>query len=139
MSIRRTATAPQITPEDLSFSFANRLFGVEISDLGEIRAITFLEKGASGAWGLPTGVPTNLNVNLEIPDNTTINQIGGAKVWLKTKFLPWINTLLLAIFPAGTVAPPVILDGIEEIDRLIGTMFTLVAYPNGTVQLVERV
>ena len=135
MSIRRTATLPQATADDLQFTHRGRRFFVEITDVGsDFRAMTLLEM-VNGAWAKPVGSVSN--ANLEIPYDAEIDAAGGAAMWLREKFLPWVNTLLSEVFPA-VAGEPLPSSAIDQIDALIGSMFVVMSSADGTVKIVER-
>lgn len=135
MSIRRTATPPQATPDDLQFTHRGRRFFVEITDIGsDFRAMTLFEM-VNGAWAKPVG--STLNANLEIPYDAEINAAGGAAMWMRANFLPWINALLAEVFPPVEGAP-LPSSGIDQIDALMGTMFVVMSSADGTVRIAER-
>lgn len=129
MSIRRVVGQPQITSDDLVFTHLGRTFGIEITELPELNFITLFEK-INGEWTYPVQRPElAVNINLDYINNAAIKAAGGPMNWIKTIFVPWLNTLLKSIFPGGTVT----MSEIEQVDKLLTEVIVIRSQADGTV------
>ena len=143
MSIRRTETTPQITPDDLQFTYKGRSFGLEITEYEGFNIMTLMEKDSNGIWLLPNAsIPANLAWSLDWISDENIMANGGPKMWITKVFLPWFNAILAAIFKpvtvttptGGTVPAPV--RPIDQVDILLKNMITIVPQSDGTIKAV---
>lgn len=136
MSIRRAVGPVNITADDFQFTYKGRAFAVEITELGDPNFLTLFEK-IGGVWSYPVQVAgREQNINLDYGNNATIEAAGGARMWIETTFLPWLNGLLAAIFPPGGATQP--LSAIEQVDAMLAGAVVVTAQPDGSLKATMR-
>lgn len=127
MGIRRMASLPSITSEDLQFTFRGRKFGVELTDFDGLGFVMLLEL-RDGAWK-DCGADM-----LESFTDESIAASGGAVGWIKTVFIPWLQGQLNKLFPPQVDALPT--DPQDQVDALLSARVTVVSQPNGSLRVV---
>lgn len=121
MSIRRTNSPPVISDNDLQLWFKGRHLALEITEFNGVNIITLVEQ-IGGEWRLPnTELKDGANFSMDWQSNEAITKAGGARTWVKTVLLPWLNGLLLQIFPPSVsdFNAPERLSAIDQVDALL--------------------
>ena len=128
MSIRRQSTPPMISGDDLQFTHRGREFGVEITDIGDMRFI-FLVERVGGTWSAQVSPP------FEGCTDADITTAGGPAMWIKSVFVPELNKWLSALFQPAAATPAGLID---QVDALLPQMVAFAPQSDGTIKAVLK-
>lgn len=134
MSIRRTATAPAITSDDLQFTHRGRTLAIELTDIEDLRFIFVVER-VNGVWVQAPVVP------LEDCSDAQISAAGGPAMWIRSVFVSALNEWLATLFQPALVAGDPAPSGIgvfDQVDTLLQQMIAFAPQADGTLKAILK-
>jgi hypothetical protein len=108
---------------------------VELTDVEGFLGATLVEFIA-GVWAPPAANFTQAqSIGIDMGSDAIVAAAGGARVWIEEEFVPWLNDLLVTIYPAQEINPATPPAGsmIDQIDSMLAQVVRMVSKPDGTL------